>query len=74
MRDVAAANARIVELEAKVARLEALEVSRATCCLAAERYVAACLAIREAPYPSEAFTAAVAHASARYHALVEAFK
>lgn len=80
LRDLAAANARIVELEAqlpdvlRVANLAERRAERAEDMAAtAERYVAACRAIREAPYPSAAFTEAVAHASACYHALLVAF-
>lgn len=38
------------------------------------RYVAACLAIRAAPYPSEEFSRAVEEAGAAYRALVRAYE
>ena len=64
---------RIAELERQVHALQRSEAEFARRHAVVIEYVRACHAIREAPYPSQIFAAAVARASAAYHALLSAF-
>lgn len=66
-------NERIAQLERQVEALERSEAEFARRHAYAYAYVRACLAIREAPYPSMQFAQVVAQASAAYHALLAAF-